>query len=353
MSYRNDPIIKIAKSVEKKTKIKTYPKVIEDIISSIKATGNFWQVVRISQRPIPVVAETVRILEKEKLIQIYDGEIKTTEEFGELFKRIPKFQFDFTCSECDGRGINIKTIGIYDEFAEIRKKAPKPVQEYDQGNITPESTIGRISLMRIRGDVAGKKIIVLGDDDLVGIALGLTRMPDEVLVLDIDKRLIDFTNDIAKERNLPVHAEVFDLREPLPKKLKAKFDVFVTDPPEAKKPFVIFIQKGIWTLKGEGCSGYIGMTLIDSSVPKWAELQSIILKSGGAITDIIRDFNKYDIWDYHQNTVAWKLAPAKSPADSIWYTSAIVRIEIVRKANVKNEKLKLKQMYVDIESTTT
>lgn len=349
----NNFLQKAAKYIEKKTKIKTYPKVIEDIISAAKTTGNFWQIVRISQRPIPVVAETLKLLGKEKFVELSDNEVKVIDENIEKLNKISPYRSEIICAECDGTGINLKSIGIYDDFLEIRKKAPKPIQEYDQGNITAESTVRRVALMRARGDITGKKIIVLGDDDLVGIALGLTKLPESVLVLDIDKRLIEFTNSIAKEKGIPVKAEVFDLRNPLPKEIKAKFDTFVTDPPEAKKPFIIFIQKGIWSLKGEGSTGYIGMTLIDSSVPKWAELQNIIIKSGGAITDIIRDFNKYDIWDYHQKTLAWKLAPVKSPLDSIWYTSAMVRIEIVKKTKVQNKKLKLKDMYIDNESTTT
>lgn len=347
------PLEKISKEVEKKTKIRTHPKTVEDIISAIKLSGNFWQIVRFSQRPIPVVAETIRLLEREQILRVIDEEVELSKTGEPQIDRIPPFPADAICHHCDGRGVDIRSIGIYDEFLSIRKIAPKPIQKYDQGNITPESTVARVVLMRLRGDIAGKRIIILGDDDLVGIALGLTRMPSEVLVLDIDDRLVDFTNRISAEKKLAVRAQVFDLRYPLPKDLKENFDVFVTDPPEAKKLFTAFIQKGIWTLKGEGCVGYIGMTLIDSSTQKWSELQSTILKSGAAITDIIRDFNKYDIWDYHKNTLAWKIAPVKSPLTSVWYTSAMVRIEMVRKAKVENRKLPLKDMYIDKESTTT
>jgi predicted methyltransferase len=348
-----DILQKIANYITKKLNIQTSPKHIEEIISAIKTTNNFWQIVGISQKPIPIVAEAVNILKDEGYVNFEDGKIIETEKIGEKFKYILPFQSHLVCQTCDGRGLNFKNTGIYDKFFEIQKNRPKPIQKYDQGNITPESTVARIALMLVRGDVSNKKIIVLGDDDLVGIALGLTGLPSEVLVLDIDERLIEFTNKVAKEHNLNVRAEVFDLRKPLPKDFKAKFDVFVTDPPEAKKAFKIFLQKGIWTLKDKGSVGYIGMTLIDSSLAKWRELQKIIIDSGAVITDIIRDFNKYEIWDYHQNTVAWKIAPVKSPPDNIWYSSCMVRIEMIGKPKAQNLTLKDKDIYIDTESTTT
>ncbi len=343
----------IAKNTEKKTKIKVSPKDVEDIISAVKTTGNFWQIVNFSQKPIPVIAETIRLLKKYGYIDFENENIKVLEKLEKKFDYIPKFINELICPECQGRGINIKAIGIYEEFFEIQKNRPKPIQQYDQGNITPDSTIARVSMMRLRGDIAKKRIIVLGDDDLVGIALALTKLPEEILVLDIDKRLIDFTNEVAQSRGLKLKAEVFDLRNPLPKEFNRNFDVFVTDPPEAKKAFQTFLQKSIWCLKGVGSVGYIGMTLIDSSLHKWSELQKIILNSGAVITDIIRDFNKYENWDYHQNTLAWKIAPVKSPANTIWYVSAMVRIQIVRKPVAKNTLMKNKDIYIDTESTTT
>ncbi len=346
-------IERIARNVEKKTGVKTSPKNIEDIMAGIKTTGNFWQIVSFSQRPIPVVAQTLKELKSLGYIDLGEEEVRLLPKFNEVFENILPFLPDAICQECEGRGINIKSLGIYDDFVSIQRDRPKPLQEYDQGNVDPASTIGRVTLMRLRGDISKKKIIVLGDDDLVGIAIGLTRIPKEVVVLDIDKRLIDFTNKVAQERGLAVRAEVFDLREPLPNSFKNKFDVFVTDPPEAKKSFRVFLEKAIWCLTGNGGVGYIGMTLIDSSVSKWRELQKIILEAGAAITDIIRNFNRYEIWDYHEKTLAWKLAPVKSPLQGIWYTSALVRIELVQKPSARNIKLKLKDMYIDSESTTT
>lgn len=351
---QNENILKkISVQITKKLKIETAPKHIEEIISAVKTTDNFWQVVSISQKPIPVVAEAIKILKDVGFINFEDGKIKTTEKIDKDFKYILPFPSNLICSSCEGRGVNIKNTGIYEKFYEIQKTRPKPIQKYDQGNITPESTVARIALMLKRGDVSNKRIIVLGDDDLVGIALGLTGLPADVLVLDIDDRLIEFTNNVAKENNLNVRAEVFDLRKPLPEELKGKFDVFVTDPPEAKKAFKIFLQKGIWTLKDKGSAGYIGMTLIDSSLMKWRELQKIIIDSGATITDIIRSFNKYETWDYHENTVAWKIAPVKSPQDNIWYSSCMVRIEMVKPPKAQNLLLKDKDIYVDTESTTT
>ena len=330
---------KIAKTVSSRTKIPVRVKDVHSILSFIPESDNFWQIVSLSKRPIPVVSHVLTELSKIGYIVIREDKIFLNNE------KVNNKGEEDVLSNRDN---------LLARFTEIQKERPTPLQEFDQGYITPESAVARTLFALRNHDVQGSNIIIFGDDDLVSIVLGLTKKINYVLVLEIDKRIVDFINRVAKRENLSVEGVEFDLRNKIPNTLKGRFDVFMSDPPEAYKAFLFFLNKGIYTLKGEGSVGYIGLTLIDSSLQKWQKIQKAILSSGAVITDIIQDFNEYVTWPYHQNTLAARLAPVKVEPNTNWYKSALVRFEFLKKTKKeKNQLIKDTKIYVDNESTTT
>lgn len=195
---------------------------------------------------------------------------------------------------------------------------PPAIQDFDQGSVTPETTVSRVLFLEQNGDLWGKDILVLGaEDDLTGLAIALTRKARRVLVLDIDARLVDFDNRAFRELGIDnAEARVFDLRNPLPKELLGAFDVFVSDPPETLASFRAFIGRGIAALREEGAVGYFGLTLRDASVYKWREFQRLLTgEFGVVITDILQNFNHYMNWDYHPHTRAAQIAPVAHPRE--------------------------------------
>ena len=58
----------------------------------------------------------------------------------------------------------------------------------------------------------------------------LVGLPREVVVLEIDGRIIDFVNDAAKKHNLKLRGCRYDIRVPLTADFAKNFDVFVCDP---------------------------------------------------------------------------------------------------------------------------
>ena len=57
-----------------------------------------------------------------------------------------------------------------------------------------------------RGNLIGKRILVIGDDDLFSLAAALTGLPSWVVVLEKDPRLVAFINHVAR-------VEVSELRD--------------------------------------------------------------------------------------------------------------------------------------------
>jgi S-adenosylmethionine decarboxylase proenzyme len=119
-----------------------------------------------------------------------------------------------------------------------------------------------------KGDIEGRKIIFLGDDDFISLAVGLTKLAQEITVLDIDQRVLNNLSTLAEELSL-VNFNVFphDLREPFPDDLVNKYDVVVMDPPYTIEGLRLFL--------------------------KMQRMQFSILDHGFIINEMIPDFNHY------------------------------------------------------------
>jgi len=347
-----EELIRIAKEVEEKTGIPTYLRSLENILLALNKTNNFWLIVRYSGEPLNLVAESLKYLAKNNYV-LFDGDkIKLSTKGIEYISSNFIGYEKHTCTSCRGRGITIDRLGddVVKDFLKIHDNRPKAIQEYDQGYVAPEITLARVALMDSYGDIRGRRILILGDDDLVSLAIGLTKVAREIAVVEIDKRLTDYINKISKDYGFDIEIYTMDLRKPLPKELLGRFDTFQTDPPETIKALKLFIGRGIAALHGERCAGYFGLTRIDASLDKWLRFQQILTNEFRVvITDIIRDFNEYIDWDYIDQMHGWKVAPIKAKPTGIWFVSSQYRIETLRDFKGFNKPMLDEDIYVDEE----
>ncbi|MGB9813758.1 MAG: bis-aminopropyl spermidine synthase family protein [Thermovenabulum sp.] len=347
----------IAEKVEKRTRIRTTEKDIENIISCLlkgREGSHFWEVVYLAQKPFNMVAETVGVLKEEGLVEnSEDGMIRFTsagQEFVKNEKIYPKRHY--ACPHCERRGLDLREFDdLIKRFENETEDRPKAILDYDQGYVTSRTVFGRIALMAERGDLEGKRLLVLGDDDLVSLAAGMSGLPEEVVVLEIDDRLVNYINKKAKELNLPVKAFKYDFRESLPEEFVGAFDTFTTDPPETIEALELVMKRGLASLKGEGCAGYFGLTKAESSMKKWNEFQRMLLnKFEVAITDIIEDFNHYVNWDYLLESIRDDYSFVQVEPRLNWYRSSMYRIETVSGFAGVDNKPQDCELYVDNEA---
>lgn len=340
--------------IERRSGIKCYERSIENVLSSVLVTSDFWKIVKDSEEVLVLVSDIINVLEEKGYLEETNGKISLTDKGKQLIESMKLYEkTSFECDSCEGRGISIEEHkDLLKEFMRYHEKRPKPIRKYDQGFVTPSTTIARISFMMEKGDLGGKRIIVLGDDDLVSIAAALSGYPKEIAVIEIDSRITDFISKAAKEIGFDIQIHERDLREPLPSELVGRFHTFFTDPPETLKALQLFIGRGITSLIGERCSGYFGLTRVEASLEKWREIQRILLDDFKVvITDIIRSFNKYMNWDYIKETKAWNKSTKWVPED-IWYTSYLYRIETLSGTKSRNERVD-EDIYQDVESSTS
>jgi predicted methyltransferase len=256
-----------------------------------------------------------------------------TDEGKKLTLSLTNESFSFVkCEDCGGRGYRLgpRNKTLLDKYSTILKDRPKPAIEYDQTPITDIDMLIRAGFMDERGDVAGKNVLLIGDADMLSIALGLSGLPNKVVVLDVDDRVIAFVNKIGKEHNLKIEGHKFDVRLPFPKEFRNDFDVFISDPVETVEGIKLFLSHGTAGLRGEGSVCYFGLTTLEAGTKKWFKIQEIMLKMSFVLTDVRRNFNEYYNTDFNDCwPIGVKLGDNKD--NFLWYWTAFLRCEAVAK----------------------
>lgn len=324
---------------------------------------SFWELIRHQDGDLPSFCREVEALLREGLIQEEGRTLTLTSAGKEIAagEGLRELQL-LRCEECGGKGI--KTVGLFaevaEEFRRLTTNRPPAIAEFDQGYVEPENTVARVAYLYMRGDLEKRRLFILGDDDLTSIAAALTGMPEGITVAEIDERLVDYINNLAKEKGWSnLRAVKYDVRMPLPDEWKQQYDVFVTDPVETVPGISLFLSRCAETLKGAGCAGYFGLTHLEASRRKWHTIQRILLDMNLVITDIIRDFHSYLLERegfIAKNYPLVEKAPVTLPAPEInWYTSSLFRLEAIDQTRpaVTGTGPEGRELYFDDESYAT
>lgn len=290
---------------------------------------DFWLALARWDYLIKDFVDCVNMLYKKGEIELRDGRIilKNAKSFEKLEDR--------TCKICKGRGI-IADTELLKKFRKIIKKRPETTEKYFQGNMDEESAVSKVYFIHARESIANKKFAIIGDDDYFSIALGLTKMPAKIYVLEIDERIGKFIERVSADEGLDIEFINYNVEDPLPKELRKKCDIFVSEPIETLSGFLAFFSRGAGAIKENG-SGYIGLTNLECSLKKWHKIEKEIIKSGFVITDIKNRFSFYPM-EYPEDRVYveqilkamdFKIDMPKS--DKIWYFSHLMRVEAIEK----------------------
>ncbi len=321
-----------------------------------------WSLISLVDSDLNEFIRELKEMLDEGLVEIRNGNLHLTEKGREERKRYRAEFYPTRCEHCQGRGIKEDPFGILSKYKEIASRRPKPTADYDQGYIKEEDVMRRIAFIYERGDIEGAEILVVGDDDLISLGIALTALPERIVVLEIDQRLIDFINREASALGLPVEARRFDVRNDIDEELRGKFDTFITDPVETIEGITLFLSRAASGLKGKGSAGYFGLTHQEASLKKWYEIERRLLSMNFVITDMLRDFNVYPMHgnlelasqDYIIYREIAKLTGSKN-IDADFYRSTLIRVEAIDeiKPLVSGPVELREEVYVDDESLVT
>ncbi len=236
---------------------------------------------------------------------------------------------DIRCDYCDSKLVNIngRLRPILDFMKKVLKSRPKPTFIFDQRPVNAETIVRRVAYLILRGDVQGKRIAFIGDDDLTSVALARTEIAKEIVVFDIDERVLDSIENATKKYKLRIKVVKQDLLKGMPKRFRSYFDIFITDPTPMPKPLALFTNRGLETLKkGRGKVGYI--SLYPSHMERTIDFQKTLGKMNVLITDLIPSFNQYDFLEFTYTPIDLKLLNKYSADESkISFCEHLMRIE--------------------------
>jgi hypothetical protein len=138
----------------------------------------------------------------------------------------------------------------YDALLDAHSRRKRFFERVGQCPILPETALRRALLVGDANDVGKKKVLCLGDDDLVSV--GLALLGHEVTVYDIDEYLMTFLRGYAGARGLSIDVVERDLRDPLGEGESERFDAFLTDPMSNRDCFEIFLSRAFALTKPGG-----------------------------------------------------------------------------------------------------
>lgn len=351
---------------------------LKRVLRALLEYSDAWQVAGRANVPFADLVDILQKLRERGLLEFHKSELRLT-QLGEALARelnVVRTQ-DVVCEHCAGSGYALELFHeAYHHFLPIVAKRPPAAATYDQGALTADSVFRRLSLMYANGDVADQKILLLGDDDLLSIALALTGLPREIVVVEIDPRLCEFINDVAREHHLAIRVIQHDAREKLPTDLRAYFDTFVTDPSETIQGLLLFVEKGLAMLApGGGRAGYFGVTLIEASMLKWNVWERHLLQNHALVfTHVSQPFSLYGTGMEQTNkkdavplnggngtskgtevievTREIDFPPMMKPPRAPWYRSSFFRVETLKEfvPPVDYDSNPRDELYSDAES---
>lgn len=293
--------------VNDRVQLKEGMSILFKILSGLYFTGNMStkELARQVSLPIPVVTAIkkefiqLNIMEQKNGIQLTKmGRAYTESSLGydglniELFKELSQKE--------ESREQLIQNLSK--QYEDIFHQRPGVDVTIDQAKATIETAFRRAMLCFEWQTLIGKRILCVGDDDLISIALGLLlkelfpgkAFPVKTIhVFDIDERFTNYINHTAKEYGLPVESHMVDLKDPVPISFANSFDCFFTDPPYTMNGLALFLSRGISALKKEkGLAVFLSFG--QKPMNERLLMQEAILDHGLIISEVLKAFNCYE-----------------------------------------------------------
>lgn len=183
------------------------------------------------------------------------------------------------------------------KLSTVRKKYDlEPKREYDQFFATAGTSISKVKVMQDRGDIHGKRIALVGDDDLLSVVLGLGGFDySQVTVFDIDQDILDVIDKVIKEHKIKnIRTELYDVRKELRPELLGRYDVVVTDPPYTLSGVKLFLERALNLLgpkKDKSIYLYYGNSF--KTPEKTLQIQELLSRYSLLVREKVNRFARY------------------------------------------------------------
>jgi len=254
---------------------------------------------RMAELPVPIVTAVCNELRKRDVVD-RGRPVRLTRDGRDTFASGQR-ALDARCPVCHGRGVASAKIteSLHNELDRAASAAPEAKPELDQTHCTVATKISRVLAMHEAGALAGRRIIILGDDDLVSVAIArfaaLTQIPAEIRRLTVVDSDADVLACIAAQTagtGVDVEIVLHDLRAPLPDALQGAFDVACTDPPYTVAGAELFLSRAVAAL-ATGAGQHVFFSFGARRPAETLRTQEVITGMGLTVRAMTPNFNEY------------------------------------------------------------
>jgi N4-bis(aminopropyl)spermidine synthase len=276
---------------------------IRDILAAVLAAepAAVRDVARLAELPVPIVAAVCGELRKRGIVdtrrpvRLTDGGRAAVSAAGGAAGPA------VGCDACGGRGVVIpaELAGLTASLAAAADGAPGARAELDQTHCTVQTKISRVLRLQQARALAGQRILLLGDDDLISVAIAQfaawAANPPQIrrlTVLDADPAVLGWAGRQIAGTGVAVELVEHDLRQPLPAGLDGGFDVVLTDPPYTVAGAKLFLSRSVSALApqpGRHVFFSFGARRPDETLA----VQQAIAAMGLAVRSLTAGFNTY------------------------------------------------------------
>jgi predicted methyltransferase len=204
------------------------------------------------------------------------------------------------CPYCHGSGVAIPeaVAALLPVLERAAAGVPAAKLDLDQTHCTVDTKLRRVLRMHEAGALAGRRVLVLGDDDLVSVAVavfaglvGPGARPRRLAVVDCDRDLLGYLAGLLADQGFAADVIDHDLREPLPGSLAAAFDVVTTDPPYTVAGAELFLSRAVTALAGGG--GHVFLSFGARRPDETLAIQRLLADMGLTVRSLAPGFNSY------------------------------------------------------------
>jgi hypothetical protein len=164
--------------------------------------------------------------------------------------------------------------------------------DLDQCPATIETTLGRLALLLDMSLLRNRRVLLLGDDDLLSVAIAATGIATQVTVVDLDCELLSRIEHWSKDA--PIELLHHDLRLGLPDTLAHNYDAVFTDPPYTLDGQLVFLRASTNGIRNDNSSSlFLCSSRFYLSRPLIGKIIAAAKRAGLGYVGVEEDFNKY------------------------------------------------------------
>ncbi|WP_018682310.1 bis-aminopropyl spermidine synthase family protein [Actinokineospora enzanensis] len=170
---------------------------------------------------------------------------------------------------------------------------PTPLRALDHVQADVDTMLRRARWLDETYHLPGARLLCVGDHDLTALA-ACTRRPElSATVVDVDDRLLDYVDRVARARGLDIQCLHADFRVALPPAAVGCADLVFTDPPYTPEGIRLFLARAVESLRDPEGRVVVAYGYSPRTPALGWKVQQEILRLGLVFEAVLPNFNRY------------------------------------------------------------